>query len=382
MAKETEILAFEDLLKDDHIRNKNREPKPNRSVSYLASVFVYVMIMFIFGAIVFTLFRGIDGFTHTYSENEMILYTIAHEPNGIGVLDIESYDQIENPSEVHILGEHEGYYIFVNLANLDAEKLLMTEIDGVTVLNIHLLEEIFKENPTLKTWNDQGHAILIYSGENQALPNFIKAPSIAISGPQTVLTDFALALSNFLVYLAILPPIIFLMKADLSDDFMEIKSKKKELFILVLTGYLYLILGNIIANFISKLLSETFNVPITDAQNQMVIVAALRSDGAILMIISAILIGPIVEELIFRKAIFGLFKKDSTGLLVSTFAFGVIHVASETNLAHALVNGISYFVMGAVFGLIYLRNKKNIIVPMIIHVLSNLIAVLGVLFIL
>ena len=186
----------------------------------------------------------------------------------------------------------------------------------------------------------------------------------------------------FLIYLAMLPPILFLLKNDLSEDFTRFKSRKKEWFIIIVVGYLYLILGNIFSNFLSSFFSDALKVPVSESLNQLTIIAALQSDGTILMMISAILFGPIIEELIFRKTIFGIFKKNITGLIVSSLIFGTIHLVSEPSLASAIVNGTAYFVMGFVFGLIYLKNDKNVFAPMIIHILSNLIAILGILFIL
>jgi hypothetical protein len=100
----------------------------------------------------------------------------------------------------------------------------------------------------------------------------------------------------------------------------------------------------------------------------------------VLIFISAVIIGPVVEELIFRKAIFGLISNDKVALAVSTFIFGAIHLLGEASILEALVNGVAYFVMGFVFGYIYLKNNRNIMVPIIVHVLSNLISVIGILF--
>ncbi|PKK93747.1 MAG: hypothetical protein CVV61_03015, partial [Tenericutes bacterium HGW-Tenericutes-6] len=148
----------------------------------------------------------------------------------------------------------------------------------------------------------------------------------------------------------------------------------------ILLGYVYIILGNVIANFISTQLARQFDITQGDSLNQQVIVEALRSNGIVLIFISAVIIGPVVEELIFRKAIFGLISNDKVALAVSTFIFGAIHLLGEASILEALVNGVAYFVMGFVFGYIYLKNNRNIMVPIIVHVLSNLISVIGILF--
>jgi membrane protease YdiL (CAAX protease family) len=100
------------------------------------------------------------------------------------------------------------------------------------------------------------------------------------------------------------------------------------------------------------------------------------------MVLSAVILGPIVEELIFRKAIFGLFKSDYAGLAVSTLAFGAIHLLSESSIASALVNGITYFIMGLIFGYIYIKNNRNLYAPLAVHIISNAVSVFMLLFIL
>lgn len=384
MAKENEILEFEDLLKEAHQQQKNRGPEKHRVVNYFTALFIYVLMMFVLGSVIFTVFMGIDSFKETYSENDLLIRAVSSDTSGIALLEKDDIELLLPTYEGQIIqvGDYDGYTIFVSTTNTHYEALLTIDVDGTIVLNETNLLLIFSENQEISSWTDSGPMIHIYAGEDQILPTFFKAPYESIDGPLTTLSDFSTAFANFLIYLAMLPPILFLLKNDLSEDFTRFKSRKKEWFIIIVVGYLYLILGNIFSNFLSNFFSDALGVPVSESLNQLTIIAALQSDGTILMMISAILFGPIIEELIFRKAIFGIFKKNITGLIVSSLIFGTIHLVSEPSLASALVNGTAYFVMGVVFGLIYLKNDKNVFAPMIIHILSNLIAILGILFIL
>lgn len=384
MAKENEIIQFEDLLKDAHQHKKNHEPEPHRIVNYFTALFIYVILMFVLGSVIFTIFMGFDSFKETYSEDELLIRAVQADSSGIALLDDVIFDQLSPDYEDQIieLGTYESYTIFVSSTNTHYQDILQMEVDGTYILHEANMLLIFSSDSPLTSWTESGPMIHIYAGKDQVLPAFFQVPYEAIDGPLTTLSDFSTALANFLIYLAMLPPILFLLKKDLSDDFVKFKSKKKEWIIIIAVGYLYLILGNILSNFLSNFMSSALNVPISESLNQLTIIAALQSDGTLLMMLSAILFGPIIEELIFRKAIFGIFKKDMTGLIVSSVIFGSIHLVSEPSLASALVNGMAYFIMGAVFGIIYLKNEKNIYAPMIVHILSNLIAVLGILFIL
>jgi len=153
-------------------------------------------------------------------------------------------------------------------------------------------------------------------------------------------------------------------------------------FQIIAVGYLYLIIGNIVASYVQTFLGDLLSIAPAQSVNQVSIESALSSSGAIFMILAAVILGPIIKELIFRKAIFGLIKSDHVALAVSTFVFGAVHLLGESSLTSALVNGIAYFTMGLIFGYIYLKNDKNIMVPIAVHILSNFISIVVILFIL
>jgi membrane protease YdiL (CAAX protease family) len=124
-------------------------------------------------------------------------------------------------------------------------------------------------------------------------------------------------------------------------------------------------------------LSNALSIPVSESVNQMTIVRMLNSNGVVFIVISAVIIGPIVEELVFRKAMFGLIKNNIIAIVVSSLIFGAIHLTAEASIAEALINGISYFAMGLVFGFIYIKNNRNIMAPIAVHILVNLISVIG-----
>ena len=88
------------------------------------------------------------------------------------------------------------------------------------------------------------------------------------------------------------------------------------------------------------------------------------------MIVPAIF-APILEEIIFRKIIFGEFHKRMNfffAALLSAFVFGIIHGEPE----HLLI----YTAMGFVFAFLYVKTKR-IIVPIIVHAAMNSLVVLA-----
>ncbi len=89
----------------------------------------------------------------------------------------------------------------------------------------------------------------------------------------------------------------------------------------------------------------------------------------------AIICAPIVEELVFRKGVFGIFERKFNvvaAIFLSAFFFGFIHLLLEpTNILGLL----PYLAMGIVLGFIYFLSGKNIYVPIIIHALWNILAI-------
>lgn len=81
------------------------------------------------------------------------------------------------------------------------------------------------------------------------------------------------------------------------------------------------------------------------------------------------IIGPIVEELVFRKVIFGSLQKRMNlhvAAIIAALIFAVVHL----DLEHTLI----YFSMGLVFTFLYVKTKR-IIVPIIAHMSMNTLAV-------
>lgn len=104
------------------------------------------------------------------------------------------------------------------------------------------------------------------------------------------------------------------------------------------------------------------------SQNTETIMDIARA-APIFMVIPA-LIAPIMEEIIFRKIIFGAFYKRTNffiAALLSSLIFGFIHGEPE----HILI----YASMGFVFAFLYVQTKR-IIVPIVVHMLLNSISVI------
>ncbi|WP_191567611.1 CPBP family intramembrane glutamic endopeptidase [Metabacillus idriensis] len=90
-----------------------------------------------------------------------------------------------------------------------------------------------------------------------------------------------------------------------------------------------------------------------------------------LLIIVIIIIAPILEEIIFRKIIFGSLAPNLGfffAAVISSFIFGALHMDFE----HMLI----YTSMGLVFAFLYVKTQQ-ILVPILAHVMMNTFVVVG-----
>ncbi|KKB33796.1 CPBP family intramembrane glutamic endopeptidase [Bacillus thermotolerans] len=88
------------------------------------------------------------------------------------------------------------------------------------------------------------------------------------------------------------------------------------------------------------------------------------------MMIVVAIIGPILEEIVFRKVIFGsLYRKYSfwVSALISSAIFSIVHLEPE----HFLI----YASMGFTFAFLYVKTKR-LIVPIFAHVAMNSLVIL------
>lgn len=383
MDNNKEIIEFEDLFKEE-IEKRQEPPKPEDKKNYMKALLSYVLIMFFLNAILISVIQLIPGSVKVFEKDEVILEEIASDPSGIALMDEDVFNlyKAEYLGYVESLWTYNEYSIVYNTANPYIESLLLVKDDAGNVISFD--EQAFlliydQSEFSINYWDqNQNYAITRYQHDEQTLPSYVLTSDIETIDYQLQnLTTFYMSLYQFVLYLILFGFIYYFLKNDVAYDFNKFRLIKSQWFAIIIIGYLYVLLGNFLSNFISSLLSSQLNIPMSESVNQMTIVRMLNSNGVVFMVLSAVIIGPIVEELIFRKSIFGLIKNQNVALVTSSLIFGAIHLISETSLAVALINGISYFTMGAIFGYIYIKNDKNIIAPIAVHILVNLISVVG-----
>ena len=176
----------------------------------------------------------------------------------------------------------------------------------------------------------------------------------------------------YLLFLAVVSLILF--RPYLIKSFKTMKNRwLSEILYACIAGTFQFYVVNIISSIMITLL-----VPNSSSANQDA-VAALTTSAPIIMVITTVFLAPFVEEMVFRVGLFQLFYTKSRFLayLITSLAFGSVHILAGlfagdfTQIFYLLPYGLLGFVLCRLY-----EKRKSIFVPMIVHMLNNLISIL------
>ncbi|RSJ60320.1 CAAX amino terminal protease self- immunity [Streptococcus gordonii] len=166
---------------------------------------------------------------------------------------------------------------------------------------------------------------------------------------------------------------ILAYREELQEQFSLILPKKKE-FLKTISLYMLLIfLLAIASNLLSGSLKQSLGLPL-QGQNDARIQAALLENPYLFLLVGCF-VGPVVEELFFRRFFLGTFLakySDRLGLALTVFLFATLHMHSL--VLSEWLTAISYIGVGFAISLIYLKREKNIWYPITLHCCNNVIA--------
>ena len=181
------------------------------------------------------------------------------------------------------------------------------------------------------------------------------------------------AIANYLKYLVYVVLALygsFLCKDRLIQQWNEIRKTKRKFFFGVLKGWLFFILMTAIFEFVSEMLKQFLGL-VGQGLNQSNLQSNFQ-DQPLLIAVFACIIGPLVEELLFRQILLRNLRKSLPSWL-SIFLVGLVF--SLTHM-HSLslsewISAVSYLGGGLVFSIIYVKEKENIYYPLLVHILGN-----------
>ena len=145
--------------------------------------------------------------------------------------------------------------------------------------------------------------------------------NIEMNGIEDYMQYFNMGLVMGLSYLIIFAGVFLIVGKDCyltETKTIDTKLLKQYLFKFVAISYLLQTLA-------SALVGRVFPT-VSTSLNQMVF-TNLLSGSPVLMGITTAVIGPVIEEMIFRYSIFKIFKNKKTALIVSSICFGLVHIS-------------------------------------------------------
>jgi len=387
-----------DLSENFHEEHAKLQKKPYVfNVRYLIVILIYAASYIgIVALIVTTIFRPMvqnnDNFIQTLNPTDLVANEVLHTPLRLGIVTQDVYERFNERYPTFIGSIYqvtEGNITWVLIYNMRASANGFAAIGPDSWViedeneNLVLRSEIFEQiiNGEITTWETSNFEIvlLITNPEYLSLPHFVTNPDVfEYLGAINVVRPTSLFVSflNLIIFTALVIPMFFLLKPDLKDDFTTAKKDKQSIWLGGLIVFLIALGASVGTNiFIMMIPSET---PV--AANQLAIEIMMSSPGFFLLLLAVVFIGPVVEEFVFRRAIFGLIPNKWVGLVVSSLIFGLIHITSEIATGDPLLifkTLLPYLAGGVAFGIGYIKYKENLPIVCLAHIFFNGFAVIS-----
>ncbi len=193
------------------------------------------------------------------------------------------------------------------------------------------------------------------------LPYFFDASSVKIE-------YILLIISYILIFIAS----FFCFKGRLKRDFNYFKDNLKK--------YLHYIIKNQILMFFIYFVISFLCMYLLGNTDSSLNQQEIENLPTYMIVISAVLFSPFVEELVFRGSIRRFINHDWLFIIISGAIFGFLHTIAEPSLIEIIVRGIPYAWIGCYFAYMYTKTE-NICVPITCHLLHNSFAVMVLLFV-
>ncbi len=176
---------------------------------------------------------------------------------------------------------------------------------------------------------------------------------------ETILLLYSLVVSILLIGV-----ITFIYKDKLKLKYEDLKKNHKKYFSNSLKYWLFASLFMALSNLVVLTFMES-NLPTNEK-----IIRSFFGSNPIIVFASAVIVAPILEELVFRQGFRDMFSGNLMFIFMSSFTFGAFHVVSNANALIDFVYIIPYAIPAIAFGLM-LKETDNIFVPMGFHLLHN-----------
>lgn len=176
--------------------------------------------------------------------------------------------------------------------------------------------------------------------------------------------------ANLIALLVSLVIFTYMYWKELKRDLKEFAKNYRKYLLKIVIYLTILVLFSLVYKVVMNLIFS-----ITDTSNNQNIITMFKNNP-IPMIILVVLVGPIVEELVFRLTFKKYVRSKNLYYVLSIIFFTLPHLASVTNFQTFLIEFPPYAFLGFMFAKIY-YDTNNIHNAIILHILNNLIATIS-----
>lgn len=189
--------------------------------------------------------------------------------------------------------------------------------------------------------------IFIYLGSMLFIPVII----MIVFGILQVNDDITQAIAQFVGLL--IPTIAFIL--------MYQKRLIKDMKRISINLLLKVLIFGVCACIVNELLS-----PLVVTENQQILVNMIRT-LPVLSCFFICLLGPFVEEMVFRYSIDTFCKNDKVFFFVSSLVFGLIHTSGFGT------GWWLYVLLGMAMSIVYIKSNHNVVCSTLVHILLNIV---------
>lgn len=341
---------------------------------------IQIIISYLIAPAIFKL--NTNKMSDPYQSSSNVIYEVSMNQKGMGIIKSSHYDSLKDQYFDVFSGTNYTYIVETLIIDNGVFKVSERNNDSFyLIVNIKINCDVcFLENNTFNIdnfnyfINNQNNVDIsfYYSKLFYYNDNF---ENNKVFVPVSIRSSYFSSIINFINYILLFIPFMIFYYSYLKIDYNKfIIQENKAGYISI--SVLYVLLVSTGLGLFRTVLLKIFNYPLISSNNQMAIESILQSSSASLMILSAVVLGPFVEEFIFRKTIFTLSKNKKVAIIISSFLFGLVHVTSEPTFGLMVINIIPYIGAGVFFGYLYLKNNENTLTLYLIHAFYNLISIL------
>ena len=195
--------------------------------------------------------------------------------------------------------------------------------------------------------------------------------------------------TNFFTYMLLFITIPFFSRDYLKEDLSIFKDYKRVI-IIIICAILFMLISKGLSD-LSSLIIDKMGYSDLTSQNEDLILKMCENGAKGLVVVSTVFFAPIVEELVYRKALIKLSERITNewnkkvleaivNISLSALIFALPHMLSSQNYPVSvwIVLFMVYFISGALLASIYYFNKKNIYASTLAHTLNNLYAIMHI----